>query len=237
MRIGITDCLKEDKYKLYVRWIQTIDPDIEIVKLSHNDKNISRVSEMDGLLLTGGGDVHPRFYEMEQYLPKARGVDEQRDAFELEVIDKALGADIPVFGICRGMQVMNVYLEGGLFSDLEDEGFDTHTGRKNSETTHSITIHPHSLLKEIAQKSEVTVNSSHHQAVKNLGRGLVTTAISSDGVIEAAEWAMKEGMPFLMLVQWHPERMIKVEDDLSKNLATMFLREVQHSKRLKATTY
>ena len=236
MRIGITDCLKEDKFNFYVRWLQTIDPGVVVVKLSYKESNSHMASESDGLLLTGGGDVHPRFYGMEQYFPMTNGVDEQRDAFELEVIDKALNVDIPVFGICRGMQVMNVYLEGALIPDLEREGFERHKSQKNSEMKHSISIHAHSLLKEIAGATEITVNSSHHQAVRNLGRGLLATAISPDGVVEAAEWAMKEGMPFLILVQWHPERMIK-EDLVSKNLATMFLREVQHSKRLKATTY
>ncbi|MBI4428447.1 MAG: gamma-glutamyl-gamma-aminobutyrate hydrolase family protein [Ignavibacteriales bacterium] len=227
--------MKEGKYNLYVRWIQGVEPDIEILKLSHKTKNASSVSQLDGLLLTGGGDVHPRFYEKKEYLPKTEGVDEERDAFELDVIDKALDADIPIFGICRGMQVMNVYLGGELIPDLRSEGFESHTSTKDAETTHSLTIHPHSLLKEIVGNTEITVNSSHHQAARTLGRGLLATALSPDGVTEAAEWAIKEGMPFLLVVQWHPERMD--EDGASRNLASFFLREVQHSKRQKATTY
>ncbi|MBI3004648.1 MAG: gamma-glutamyl-gamma-aminobutyrate hydrolase family protein [Ignavibacteriales bacterium] len=234
MRIGITDCLKEDKYNLYVRWITNIEPEVEIAKLSQREKNVVDVSELDGLLLTGGGDVHPRFYGMEKHLSKTEGVDEARDAFELEIIDKALDNDIPVFGICRGMQLMNVYLGGELILDLESEGFEKHRSVKDAENVHSLTIHPHSLLREITSSAEIMVNSSHHQSVKKLGRGLMATALSPDGVTEAAEWTLKEGMPFLTLVQWHPERMI--DDSVSKNLASMFLREVQHSKRMKATT-
>lgn len=235
MRGGVTDCLNDDKYGLYAKWIHTIDTTVDIVKLSYGDSNAGKVNELDGLLLTGGGDVHPRFYTKENHLNLTEDVDERRDEFEFDVLEKALDSEVPIFGICRGMQVMNVYLGGSLIRDLKSEGFDDHAGNKQQAIEHAVSIHPHSLLKEVAGGTQVVVNSHHHQAVKDLGRGLVASAVSADGVVEAAELVMKDGIPFLLLVQWHPERDKDQTDVFSKNLASLFLREAQHSKRTKAT--
>jgi len=235
MRVGITDCLNDDKYDFYANWIHAIDTTVDILKLSHSEKNAEKVTELDGLLITGGGDVHPRFYTKEDHLNLTEGVNERRDEFEFDVLEKALDSEVPIFGICRGMQVMNVYLGGSLIRDLKTEGFDDHAGSKQRPIAHAVTIHPHSLLKEVAGSTEAVVNSHHHQAVNDLGRGLVASAVSLDGVVEAAEWVMKDGMPFLMLVQWHPERDKDPANVVSKNLVSLFLREAQHSKRIKAT--
>jgi len=233
MRIGITDCFKEDNYQAYVDWITGSSRQAEVVKLSYVQNTPPPVAALDGLVLTGGGDVHPKHYGMEKQLGQMENVNEQRDEFEFDVIEAALDAEIPVFGICRGMQVMNVFLGGTLIADLETEGYDRHTASQTTATEHRISIHPYSLLGEIAANSEVSVNSYHHQAVGHLGRGLMAAATSSDGVIEAAEWALKERMPFLMLVQWHPER--SRQDAFSKALAAVFLREVERCIRQKAT--
>ncbi len=235
MRVGVTDCLNDDKYGLYAKWIHAIDTTVDIVKLSYLENNAEKVTELDGLLITGGGDVHPRFYTKEDHLDLTEDVDERRDEFEFDVLEKALDSEVPIFGICRGMQVMNVCLGGSLIRDLKSEGFDDHSGSKQHPIAHAVTIHPHSLLKEVAGSTEPVVNSHHHQAVKDLGRGLVASAVSTDGVVEAAEWVMKDGMPFLLLVQWHPERDKDQTNVFSKNLASLFLREAQHSKRTKAT--
>ncbi|MEK6565963.1 MAG: gamma-glutamyl-gamma-aminobutyrate hydrolase family protein [Bacteroidota bacterium] len=184
--MGVTDCLNDDKYGLYANWIHAIDTTVDIVKISYRESNAEKVTALDGLLITGGGDVHPRFYSREDHL--------------------------------------------NLTEDVDD-----HAGSKQHPKTHAVAIHPYSLLKEVAGSTEAVVNSHHHQAVKDLGRGLVASAVSADGVVEAAEWVMKDGMPFLMLVQWHPERDMDQTNVFSKNLASLFLREAQHSKRTKAT--
>jgi len=228
MRIGVTDCLKEDKYNLYVQWVRGIEPDLDIVRLSSVESNAPEVARLDGLMLTGGGDVGPRFYGGAEPSPLVKDVNEQRDEFEFRVIESALENEVPILGVCRGMQVMNVHLGGSLYLDLQTAGFENHSSGLSAPSEHPISIRPHSMLHAIAGSTEAVVNSYHHQAVERLGKGLVETARTRDGVLEAAEWALKDEAPFLMLVQWHPER--QQDSELSTHLAQLFLREV-HRKR------
>ena len=234
MRIGITDTLKEDKYGQYVRWIRSVDGSVDIQKLSHELDNTNEIEDLDGLLLSGGGDVHPRYYGKEYHLGKTNGVNEQRDEFEFAVIERALDADRPILAVCRGMQVMNVYLGGSLTVDLVSEGFDDHTSPADDRgTMHGISVEPLSMLHALTGTTEVEVNTFHHQAIEKLGKGLMCSAISSDNVVEAGEWAMKDTMPFLMLVQWHPKRL--EETFFSQKIAGLFLREVHQYQSIKRT--
>jgi putative glutamine amidotransferase len=226
MRIGITDTLKEDKYKQYVDWIQSVDNTVKIEKLSHTLGNAAMLEKLDGLLLSGGGDVHPRYYGKENQQKKSNGVKEERDEFEFELIERALDDELPILGICRGMQVMNVYLGGSLIIDLVSDGFNNHESPEgNRAMNHGISVMPSTMLHALTGTTEIEVNTFHHQAVDRLGKGLICSARSHDKIIEAGEWAMKDSMPFLMLVQWHPERQEKTF--LSKKLAYLFLREIQ----------
>ena len=235
MRIGITDCFKEDKFKQYEDWIHSSDGDAELVTLSHELDNAQLVGQLDGIVLTGGGDVHPKYFNRIDKLDICSGVNERRDEFEFEVINAALDAELPILGVCRGMQVMNVFLGGSLHIDLVRSGFDEHSIADGvNPKRHSLSIVPHSTLHLLTGSSTIDVNSFHHQAVEKLGNALVVTAISNDGVIEATEWALKDGMPFLMLVQWHPER--ERESTVSKNLIGLFLREVHQAVPQKTTT-
>lgn len=229
MRIGITDCHQEDKYTQYVDWLLSVNPKLHIVKLSHSSGSLDAISEIDGLLLTGGGDVNPALYGEPELTAQAKDVNDLRDEFEFTVLRQALAADLPILGVCRGMQLANVYLGGTLHVDLVSEGFDRHTSSESKEARHTIAIDPNSLLSDLAGGVDESVNSFHHQAVNLLGQGLMAVAHSPDGIIEAAEWSVKEGMPFLLMVQWHPERVSHQESVLSNNLARIFLREVSLS--------
>lgn len=234
MRIGITDCYNEDKYHKYVDWIHGIDPSVEFVKLSAVAANIDKMDTIDGLLLTGGGDIDIAFYDSTESPGQAKSVNRSRDEFEFEAIKRALEDDLPIMGVCRGMQVMNVALGGTLHVDLQASGFNDHAGIGNGDMRHGITIEPNSLLSGLAGGLQQEVNSHHHQAVHRFGKGLMPVAQSPDGVIEAAEWSMKEGMPFLLLVQWHPER-LTIDNTFSSNLAKILLQEIEHSKASKTT--
>lgn len=234
MRIGITDCLREDKLRQYMDWIRKVDPTVEFKTMSSSAGNADAVETIDGLLLTGGGDVDPGFYERAELRDRAKDINVDRDQFEFEVIKRALDADMPMLGVCRGMQVVNVALGGTLHVDLKSDGFSDHSSPLNGGLRHSVTIEPNSLLSGLAGGLEQEVNSYHHQAVDEMGKGLMPTAASSDGVIEAAEWSSKEGMSFLLLVQWHPERIFGMNDLFSTNLARIFLREVHYSRANKA---
>ncbi|MDA0738826.1 MAG: gamma-glutamyl-gamma-aminobutyrate hydrolase family protein [Nitrospirae bacterium] len=163
------------------------------------------VSQVDGLLITGSGsDLAPETYgEKQQY--KFKRMSMQRATLELGVSKIAYQADVPMLGICGGMQSINVALGGTLFQDIDAQiktpiaHLPTYSATK---TAHSIQIEPRSLLRRIAGKAKIQVNSSHHQSIKKVSKSLVTTAVSPDGVIEAIEAPDKN---FLLGVQWHPE--------------------------------
>ena len=172
--------------------------------------------EIDGLLLPGGGDIEPCRYNEPRYhvngISKIKGVSKSRDALEIQLCQKALEADIPIFGICRGIQIMCIATGGSLYQDI-------HTQLKNcllhkdeestNDARHYIKIQPHSLLNQLTAESVTEVNSSHHQAVKVIGEGFVVTAQSEDGIIEAIEAPSKW---FVIGVQYHPERMLKAPE-------------------------
>ena len=163
------------------------------------------VSQVDGLLITGSGsDLAPETYgEKQRY--KFKRMSTQRATLELGVSKIAYKADVPMLGICGGMQSINVALGGTLFQDIDSQlktsilHQPTYSATK---TAHAICIEPRSLLHRIAGKTKIQVNSSHHQSIKDVPRSLVTTAVSPDGVIEAIEAPDKK---FLLGVQWHPE--------------------------------
>lgn len=159
------------------------------------------VAVLDGLVLTGGGDVDPRAYG-EQAEPEVAGVDPVRDASERALLAAALRADLPVLAICRGCQVLNVELGGTLHQHLPDVvRHDAHRRAPFVFGEVDVQTVPGSLAAEVFGAKPV-VRCSHHQAIRDLGRGLVPTAATDDGVTEAVELP---GARFVLGVQWHPE--------------------------------
>lgn len=163
------------------------------------------LERLDGLLLSGGSDVDPRLYGEENRL--CGDVFVQRDRLETELCRWALARDgLPVLGICRGVQLMNVALGGTLCQDIEKERGLSHPSggeRPRNRAVHPVRLRAGSRLFQIYGAEEIWVNSYHHQAVARLGRGLIATA-EYDGVVEGAEM---EGGRFFVGVQWHPEMM------------------------------
>ncbi|MBO0815498.1 MAG: gamma-glutamyl-gamma-aminobutyrate hydrolase family protein, partial [Actinobacteria bacterium] len=161
------------------------------------------VSRLDGLILTGGGDIEPGRYGEAPH-PRTTRVSEPRDAAELELLDAALGAALPVLGICRGMQLVNVARGGTLCQHLPEEA--GHASAPGAYGSHPIRVAPGTRLAEILGEDRHDVPAAHHQAVDALGDGLVATAWAADGVIEAVELPRDgDGGPFVLAVQWHPE--------------------------------
>lgn len=155
------------------------------------------VRSCSGLLLIGGGDVDPALYGEVPH-PKTCDVDTGRDAFEIALAQAALVHDIPVLGICRGAQVLNVALGGSLRQDLGPDGPPHWSG---FEPAHDLVLEPDSLVSVIYGSHRLKVNSLHHQAVGRLGDGLRATGWSHDFAIEVIEHASK----WAIGVQWHPE--------------------------------
>jgi gamma-glutamyl-gamma-aminobutyrate hydrolase PuuD len=159
------------------------------------------VAVLDGLVLTGGGDVDPEAYG-EVAAPEVAGVDPNRDASERALLAAALRADMPVLAICRGCQVLNVELGGTLHQHLPDVvGHLDHRAEPYVFGDVDVETVPGTLAAEVFGAAP-TVRCSHHQAIAALGRDLVTTATTTDGVIEAVELPSAR---FVLGVQWHPE--------------------------------
>jgi putative glutamine amidotransferase len=232
MKIALTkNTSNQEKLGKYKSWLLRFNPLIEFHELSHEQGRMDILDGCDGLLLTGGGDVHPNSYENNDVHAQTKETDERRDKFEFSLIDRALAGKLPILGICRGMQSMNVHLGGTLHLDLESAGFARHSESDGKENRHQVKIESQSSLESIAGLDSAEVNSFHHQGVDKVGKDLRVSARSEDGVIEAMEWARPEGKPFLLLVQWHPERMKDTYNPLTEEVGRIFLEEVKKHKR------
>ena len=173
---------------------------------------------VDGLLMSGGGDVNPATYECEPS-ELSTDIDNFRDFTEETLVKWAYTEDKPLFGICRGSQIMNVALGGTLIQDIPSTVGTTITHRlanmtdpaKRKEILHSIDVQPNTRLASIMQKNQVPVNSIHHQAIDKLATGLCITAHAPDGIIEALE---APGARFFLGVQWHPEEIFELSPEM-----------------------
>lgn len=210
----------------YVQWLKKADPGVQIINLYTLNKNVAMevLEHCDGLLLTGGEDVFPGWYGKETESDRCTGMNLHRDSLEMAVINKAMELKMPVFGICRGHQMLNVYLGGKLIIDIPtDYGQSvTHMCRDYLHCFHEVYVQRNSSLYQITGTDSAAVTTNHHQAVDFLSPLLTVSARSSDGLVEGIEWLNPEGKNFLMGVQWHPERM-ETSNPLSGKLAGTFI--------------
>lgn len=214
--IGITPSLETNESKIYT---PTSYPKAVIqaggtpvfLNFTRDDEMIEQYAAMaDGFLFSGGDDVNPASYGEEQ-IWGCGDVCPLRDDFEIKLLKVLVEKypEKPVLGICRGAQVLNVAMGGTLYQDLQTqvEGCIRHQQQQSSHyASHKAMMTEGSKLHAIYGSTEVTVNSFHHQAVKDVGEGLVVTARASDGVVEGLE---KPDHPYFIAVQWHPERQVE----------------------------
>ena len=158
-------------------------------------ENVTTVAGLDGLLLAGGSDIDPASYHAARH-PKTVNVDQDRDGLESTLLREALELDLPVFAICRGLQLLNTVLGGTLVQHVEGHRY---AGQRE---VHPIRIESHSKLRSFLELDELVVNSRHHQCVDRVASGLVVVARAPDDVVEALELP---GKRFVVAVQWHPE--------------------------------
>ena len=165
------------------------------------------LGKLDGLILTGGGDVDPEWYgeAREEFTV---GVVPERDAFEIEMARRAVARRLPILAVCRGIQVLNVSLGGSLIQDLVNAGWDNHHIGQPPTAFHDVHVGPGTRLAAAVGVERMRVNSLHHQAVRRLGRGLRPAAVAADGIVEAVEL---EGPGWALGVQWHPELMLETD--------------------------
>jgi putative glutamine amidotransferase len=166
----------------------------------------SPLDGVSGLILTGGGDVEPALYSRKRH-PRTRNISRLRDRFELGLLEAALERDLPVLAICRGMQLLNVFLGGRLDQHLADRGdrFPHDRDRPRAEIAHEIRIHPGTELAAVLGGVRLGVNSHHHQGLDGAAEGLEEVAWADDGVLEGVVSSVNS---WVIGVQWHPEAMI-----------------------------
>jgi len=226
----LTHTRNPQKYQYYIDWLD--GEDVEVIKLSVADDNVNEVRHCDALVLSGGVDVHPKFYgEGPGYPGQPEEFDEKRDEFEIAAFHAAEEKEIPILGICRGMQLINVIHKGTLVPSLALTGLD-HIHIGGPDKTHPANIETGTLLHEITGRDQIQINSAHHQAIDKLGEGLRVNARSEEGVIEGIERVDKSGKTFLLGLQWHPERMFRFELENSpgsRRVRERFFQEIKKS--------
>ncbi|BFV55851.1 gamma-glutamyl-gamma-aminobutyrate hydrolase family protein [Kitasatospora sp. CMC57] len=156
------------------------------------------LARLDGLVISGGPDVNPALYGALPH-PKTRATAPERDLWEAALLRAALAAGLPLLGVCRGMQLLNVVCGGTLVQHLEDG--QRHLPSAHRYGSHPVRPLPGTRLAELLPEPEIEVPTAHHQAVHVLGEGLVVSALAEDGTVEAIE-----GTGFVLGVQWHPEQ-------------------------------
>lgn len=253
LKIGLTYTGNQEKHNYYVNWLVSKNDrefekeagsfpaphTIEVIKLSVSDHHLKRIQDCDGLVLAGGRDIHPKFYSnVNTDYPYSNGFDEQRDEFEIEMFKKAQENEIPVLGVCRGLQLINCILMGNLNQDIGEGSNKIHRAEESvvvkqmSDKAHPLNIEAGSLIHNIALFKRAVVNSAHHQSINRLGEGLTGNCLSDEGIIEGIEWIDRKGKSFLLGVQWHPERMFQLnlqDSPLSKGIRDLLIDEINKS--------
>jgi putative glutamine amidotransferase len=202
--IGVTRCSSLDDY---VSSVEQAGGRARVLDVSESPRKV--LSEIDGLLLTGGGDIDPVLYGDERHAT-VEDAEPGRDEFEIDLARRAMAADVPLLAICRGAQVLNVAAGGTLVQDIPSaiaSDLSHSIVEPRSAEAHAVHVAPGSRLERALGGSvdaahTCRVNSRHHQSVGRVGSGLVTSATAPDGIVEAIEKADSE---FCVGVQWHPE--------------------------------
>ena len=220
--------------KSYTTWIESYEDNVEFFNLYEMDLNTAMrlLSFCDGLIVTGGEDVFPGLYDQAADTLRCGTIDKFRDKLEYAAIDMAIKSKMPILGVCRGQQILNVFQGGSLYVDIPgDVGtMVVHRQEDWKNCFHTVSIVEETQLYKISGVKNGKVNSNHHQAINKLGSELKISAYSADKLPEAIEWEDRKDKGFLMAVQWHPERM-DGQSPLSMSIAKKFLKEVELFKK------
>lgn len=228
MKISITKASGSKSYNNYKDWLLTADPNLEIIDLK--DRNLNEIDSLiklsDGLLLSGGPDIDPVHFGKVAEKDRCT-IDLRRDSIEFKAIHSAVENNVPILGICRGLQLLNVAFGGSLYTDIPSDvpNFIPHQ-QTEGDSYHQITCVKKSLLYNIIGNDTITVNSNHHQSIDKIADNFIVTAETVDSVVEAIEYTGRS--PWIFAVQWHPER-LDFNSKASGMIAKKFLEEVQKS--------
>lgn len=213
----------------YQRWLLHFDSTLvfyEAYGMSADSLELI-LHEVDGMILTGGTDIHPSYHGKDSAVAQCGTIDEYRDSLELALVEHSFERNIPTLGGCRGMQLLNVAKGGSLIIDIPSEiGSNIHQ-QKEGDAYHMVYCHP--WLANILENDSAEVNSNHHQAIDELADGFKVMAYSKDSIIESFYLENKLEHPFVLGVQWHPERMER-DNPMAANLARVFIQNLDVPK-------
>jgi putative glutamine amidotransferase len=237
VRIAISKGTSTDSYLAYGSWLKKLDQVVEWIDLASqpSDSVETVLLQCDGLLLSGGPDVFPGRFGREAEASLCEEIDYERDTLEFSLIQLASEHNMPVLGICRGLQILNVAYGGSLILDIPTEHPSDvrHRCEDKNNCFHGIRLSDETLLRKVAGIPEGVSNSSHHQAIRDIAPAFMATAFAPDGIIEAIEWQEAGDKPFLLAVQWHPEKM-DINNPLSGNIGMSFIAAVKKFHRFKS---
>lgn len=233
--IGIVPSIDENKEQYFtnianVRAIKQAGGVPLVLPYTESIEIIKKYATMiDGLYLAGGNDIDPNYYSEAPH-PKLGEVNSTRDAFEWEVLKYVSYEDKPILGVCKGMQMINVFFGGSLYQDMTSQVTDTiiqHNQKSPlKHPIHVVTLVNKTKLQQIIEQDTIKVNSHHHQAVYRVGDGLIVSGRTSDGIIEAIESSRHS---FVIGVQWHPEELLKTDEQMAIKIYDMFIMQCQSS--------
>jgi putative glutamine amidotransferase len=217
----------------------------KIVLITAQDP-LPNLDDVEGILLTGGADIHPKYWDVQEPLHEKAEPDDARTDLEIKVINHAQEKNLPILGLCRGQQIINVALGGSMYQHLPDEGVPlarTYVGKYSDEKQvlpHSVSVKANSQLAHLLQIKvpRMDVNSRHHQAVKEVGKGLIISAVDQEDLVGGRP--MIEGLEssdpsrFIVGVQWHPENLTREEGptgEAARNLFKGFLDAIRDKRK------
>ncbi|MBM2814640.1 MAG: hypothetical protein HW421_1402 [Ignavibacteria bacterium] len=223
-----------ENYKFYYSWLKNADPNIDIIDLYTMKINeaLNVLDNCDGIIFTGGPDVHPIKYGKPEDSSRCE-IDIKRDNFEFQLINKARKLEIPIFGVCRGQQILNIAFGGNLIVDIPSDFSKQviHRSDKGFDCFHDVTIDTNSLIYRITKVRKGKVNSFHHQAVGRVADAFNVAGRTDDNLIEALELKSGTELQSIFSVQWHPERLDTV-NPLSLPLARYFIGEAIKKRKI-----
>jgi putative glutamine amidotransferase len=233
-RIGLTTTKPEsDKFANYARAVERAGGTVVPLVPGKTDAK-SALQGLDALILTGGGDVDPKVYgEVQEPEVKDEDIHPGRDALEIELVRQVTEKGLPTLCICRGMQVLNVAMRGTLIQHLPKRVGERvpHVGAGGKDGIHAVDVTPSSKLAKVLGATRTSPNSSHHQAIDKLADGLRVVARSpDDGIIEGVEGTEH---PWLIGVQWHPERS---SEPCQQHLFDELVRAAREARETKANS-
>ncbi|WP_432362301.1 gamma-glutamyl-gamma-aminobutyrate hydrolase family protein [Sporosarcina sp. UB5] len=225
--IGITSNIDSTAHTLQNTYTQAViaGGGIPLIIPTGVERDVQHITTLlDGLVISGGGDIAPQLFD-EEPIPKLGNVTPERDSIELELVKHMLSLDKPILGICRGHQVLNVAFGGTIYQDITSQITNPilqHDQKaKREHQSHTVHIEKGTILASIATSDKIRVNSFHHQALKDIHAPLIISGKASDGIVEAVESTVHH---FVVGVQWHPEALITNEDQVSRRLFEAFMK-------------